>query len=214
MQFIGAHFFAMLVSASFSIVLAQPAQLKWKLDAPARMLPGVTASDSVWVFTPMAPGWHVTTGPGVLLYDGRSANGQYSIDAQMHLFPNPPAEGFGIFVGGANMDAATNDYLLFQIRRDAQYRISHQAGATLRVLSDWRADTAILAHTGGEAVIANRIRVTVSPDSVIMYVNLKRVTALPRAGIRTDGMFGLRIGRGINMHVTNLDHIIHLAPIR
>lgn len=195
---------------------AQPANMRWKLDAPARLASGdQPVADSTWRFEPMAPGWHVTAGPGVLLYDPtQGAEGQFSIESQMFLFPNPPDEGIGVFVGGRELESERSSCLLFLIRRDGQYSIAEQSGNVMRTIRAWTADTSIAPHPGGSEVILNRIRVGVTPDSVTLTINQKRVTAIPRAGLHVEGQFGIRIGARANVHVTTLDHTKHLAPMR
>ena len=41
-----------------------------------------------------------------------------------------------------------------------------------------------------------------------------KVAALARADVAPDGHFGLRIGRGVNIHVVRLDFTQQLAPPR
>lgn len=55
----------------------------------------------------MPPGWHVTTGPGALLFptDLRSVEGNDSLEAQVFLFPGKSAEEYSVFIGGSASDA-------------------------------------------------------------------------------------------------------------
>jgi hypothetical protein len=206
---------SLLVLASRAELGAQPATLHWRVDAPTGTRTGSgPVADSLWSFESMAPGWHVTTNRAVMLYDpSHSGTGQYSVDALIHLFPNPPEDGSGLFIGGTNFTGADPSYLLFSVRRDGSFRITEHTGRNERVLKGWTADTAIVAHPGGEEVKANRIRVMVRPDSVVMYVNSKPVAAVAKTGLQTTGVFGLRIAARTNVHVANLDFIRHLAPI-
>jgi hypothetical protein len=66
----------------------------------------------------------------------------------------------------------------------------------------------------GEETVANLVRVTVDRDSVHFHLNGERVAALGKAGLETDGRFGFRIGRDLNLHITNLDLTQRLAPPR
>jgi hypothetical protein len=211
----GTFRFLLALVAVPVIAQAQPATLKSRLDTPARQVSGFDGSDSTWSFAPMAPGWHVTTGPGVLLYDPlRMATGQYSVDTFVHLFPNPSAAGHGLFLGGQGIDGDSPSYWLFEIRRDGAYRIAQRSARNERVVRDWTPEASIIKHPGGDTTVANRIRVQVRPDSLVLILNTKVVGAVPNTGLPAGGVFGLRIGRGTNVHVTHLDYIQHLAPIR
>lgn len=60
----------------------------------------------------------------------------------------------------------------------------------------------------------NTLTVRAEADSVYFEGNGQRLTAWPRAELPVDGVFGLRAGRGVNLHVTNLDVTTRLAPPR
>lgn len=45
----------------------------------------------------MPPGWHITTGPGAVLYDpARVADGPFTLEAELFLFPGGNQDGFGV----------------------------------------------------------------------------------------------------------------------
>lgn len=59
-----------------------PAGWAWRTDTPAEPQRGGTGNVGTtrFEFTPMAPGWHVTTGPGAILYPtGASADGRAAV---------------------------------------------------------------------------------------------------------------------------------------
>jgi hypothetical protein len=100
------------VVATAQSPLATPTNWKWRQDAPAPLASGGTMAPGSWVFVQMPPGWHVTTGPGVLLDPTAQAeaDGHFSIEAEIFLFPGESAEEYGVFLGGKDVD----------IQRDAQ----------------------------------------------------------------------------------------------
>ena len=57
------------------------------------------------------------------------------------------------------------------------------------------------------AMKSDWIRLRVSDDA-----NAKTAATLPRAGAHTDGVVGLRIGAGLNLHVSAFDVTRRLAP--
>jgi hypothetical protein len=164
----------------------------------------------------MPPGWHVNPGPGLILYDPSvQASGLFSIDAIAHFFPSPGStEGVGLFFGGERLNTDAASYMVFLIRQDGRYQIAHRLGNETHVISPWKADTAVRVQSGN-APVANRLRVSVRPDSALFFVNERRVAALAVATqMVTSGGLGLRIGANANVHVTQLDLIRHLAPPR
>ena len=69
--------------------LSTPSDWKWRQDSPAPLAPGATLTPGSWVFVQMPPGWHITTGPGAILYPSAhgEAEGNFSVETEIHLFP-------------------------------------------------------------------------------------------------------------------------------
>ncbi|MDQ8153037.1 MAG: hypothetical protein P3B98_00120 [Gemmatimonadota bacterium] len=190
-----------------------PTGWQWRLDAPATLQNGSRApmTDSGWVFVDMAPGWHVTMGPGGFLFDGaNSAAGRFSVQAEMILFPSSRNEEFGLFVGGSGAPGSESA-TAFVVRRDGQAAVHAFQGGQRRVVSDWASYEGVkpLEANGNARTL---VRVLAEPDSVRFFVDGVRIGAWARGAMPVDGTFGFRIGRGANMHITNLDVTRRLAP--
>jgi hypothetical protein len=71
----------------------------------------------------------------------------------------------------------------------------------------------IKPHTGS-GVVTNRRRVGVTADTLRVFVNDSAIASVGITGVRTSGHFGFRIGDKVNLHLTILDYIRHLAPAR
>lgn len=194
---------------------APPAGWVWHHDAEARLASGEVrdARDSAWTFVRMPPGWHITTGPGSVLYHPEArASGRFALAAQIHLFKRPTEEGYGVFLGGRAMGTDSAAYVAVLLRRDGAVGVQSRSGASTTVVAPFTASPAIKPNPGDQIVL-NELRVDVGADSLRVFVNDSRVLAVARAGLETDGQFGFRVGRGLNLHVTTLDHTRHLAPV-
>lgn len=163
--------------------------------------------------TAMPPGWHMTTGPGALLFDPSfRASGRYTIDAEIFLFPGKSESGYGIFVGGQNLDGTSPRYLTFVIRRDGQAALQYTSGADIRSLLPWASAAAIRLESGKEEPVLNALSLAVGPDSIVASVNGQRVGAVSAATLDLQGTFGFRVGPDVNLHASKLDIRQHLAP--
>lgn len=186
------------------------------LDAPAR-LDTITASprfpDSLYQWTGMPPGWHITMGPGAQLFPpGRTADGRFRIESEVFLFPSSPEGEYGIVLGGRDLQDAGAAWTAFVVRGDGSAAIVRRAGGATTMLHGWTRHDAVRAHPGGDTVVRNVLRVTADADEVSFWANGLRVASLPRAQVPVDGQVGLRAGRGANLHVSTLDLLQHLAP--
>jgi len=160
-------------------------------------------SDTVRLVT-MPPGWHITTGPAIITWDPAwQASGTYRVEMESFLFPGERQEGFGLFVGGTELEGAGQTYLYVLLRKNGQLLVKRRQGAETPTLVPWTADPAIVPQTEGTA--KNVLAVDVAADSVRIFVNDQQVTALARAGLPTDGQVGLRVNHALNLHVTRVD---------
>jgi hypothetical protein len=187
-----------LVSApALAQELERPADWKLRFDRPA--------PDSAVYFVSMPPGWHITTGPAGILYDPSvTAKDEYRVRSEIFLFPGERREGFGIFVGGENLESDSQSYLYFLIRKDGRYLIKHRAGSETHVIVPWTAHEAIVKHEGGEETAKNELGIECGSEIVDFFVNGEKVNSLPRSQTNVDGIVGLRVNHSLNLHVTDL----------
>jgi hypothetical protein len=206
---------ATITSVSLAAQLKTPADWQWRQDAPAPLSPGSKMEAGSWVFVQMPPGWHITTGPGVLLYPAGhgDASGNFSIEADIFLFPGSSAEEYGLFLGGRDIDGSgTPAYLAFVLRADGQAAILRKSGGQTTALADWQPHDAILSRKEKDTA-KNVVRVDVDPVNVTMTVNGAKVLTMPRAGLETDGRIGFRVGKDVNLHISTLNVTRRLAPV-
>ena len=189
----------------------------WKTDAPAEPQPGGTGNVGTtrFEFTAMAPGWHVTMGPGGALFpQGARVEGRFALDAEMITFPDGAADAeVGLFVGGAGLDGMHASWTAFVVRTDGRVAVLRQEHGSARALLPW---TTVQGVGGRDSTgfATRRLSVSADPDSLRFFINGRQAGALARAGLAVDGAYGFRIGRGANLHITSLDVTQRLAPYR
>lgn len=205
----------LLTASAGARQLQTPTDWKWRTDAPARVTSESKMGPDMWHFVAMPPGWHITMGPGGLLYPtGRTASGNFTITTQIFLFPGTSQEEYGVFIGAAPFDATTTPpYLAFVARRDGQAAVLRRAASGFEAVVAWKANDAVMAHPGGDRTAANILSVEVGPTDVVFSANAKEIAKLPRAGLSTDGVFGFRVGKDLNLHISTLDVTHRLAPV-
>ena len=160
------------------------------------------------VFSSMAPGWHVTTGPAVILWNpATTAKGAYKAETNTHLFKpaSEHAEAFGLFVGGANLDAENEWYTYFMIRNDGQYLVKQRAGKETKDVIPWTKSPAIKLFDGKTESVANLLTIIAGPTTVDFLINGTKVASKPRADVTADGIVGLRVNHNLNLHVAKLE---------
>lgn len=165
------------------------------------------AEDSSLFFVSMEPGWHITSGPASLLVDpSHGVAGEFSLEAEVFLFPGQSDSGFGLVFGGAELGGRqAQSYFQFLLRRDGSYMIAHRAGPELHILTAWARHDAVIAAEGAEEPVLNTLLVAAGAEDIVFRINGEEVGRYPRGtGMGLDGLVGLRVGDDLNLHVRSL----------
>jgi hypothetical protein len=191
------------------------------------MVPSLTAQDEPpagWIvrtdggghgggefsFVDMPPGWHITTGPSGILYDpGKSASGPYTVEAEVFLFdPGSRNEAFGIFIGGQNLDGDAQAYTYFLIRRDGSVLVKRRDGEATSTVLDWTKNDAVVTWEekgADEATAKNVLGARVGGGEMAFLVNGVEVFRGSADGQHVNGVVGLRVNHGLNLHFSSLE---------
>jgi hypothetical protein len=204
-----------IVSQPVGAQLAPPPTWKWVTDRPAtNMSTSDKLPDSAFTFVQMPPGWHVTMGPGGVLYEPRYfAEGAYSLQSEIFHFPNSTNSEYGFAVGVREPGAPSARYVAFVLRGDGSVSAWERSADGTRSLAEWRRAEAVIPNDGKD-VIRNVVKLTVTGKEAVLRANGLEVLTIPLEGLSLDGQFGFRVGSGVNLHVTTLDVTQRLAPPR
>ena len=179
-------------------------------DAGAAHAAHMEQADDGLSFEVMEPGWHLTTGPSGIFYRHEfSAEGSYTLEAEIHLFdPGERRESFGVFFGGRALhDREAQRYGYFLVRRDGSYMIRERSGTEVSNVQGWTEHAAVPSwedREEGAMSIAYTLAVEVEGDEVVFRVNGEEVDRRPRNELALDGHFGLRVNHGLNLHVSRV----------
>ena len=159
-------------------------------------------------FAPMPPGWHITTGPAVILWRAEdAATGEFTASATLHQTKAPMhPEAYGVFVAGSNLDSATPEYMYFLVRGDGKYMVRHRAAnGDLHTIVDWTESAAV--HKQNEAGAAsNTLVVEGGPWGVRYKINGTQVAEWLKRDIpylNASGIVGLRVNHNLDVHVSD-----------
>ncbi len=203
----------LLGAAPLTAQLSPPPTWRWVTDRPAKQSSTPdTINDSTFTFVQMPPGWHMTMGPGGVLFDPRYfAGDSYTLESQIYHFPSSANEGYGLMVGGADLEGQAR-YVVFAMRGDGSVAAWEHAAGRDRMLAPWARADAVHPGVAGD-VIGNVLRLTVTPTEAVLKANGLDVLILPREGLELDGQFGFRVGPDVNLHATTLTLTSRLAPV-
>lgn len=187
---------------------AVPADWSVRLDkADANVVIGDDSESADIFFVNMVPGWHITTGPAAIFHhDGSTASGDYTAEAIIHLFnPGERREGFGLIIGGEDLDGENQAYDYFLIRNSGEFLIKRRRGEETENIQPWTASDHIVRYTDPEvSSVKNVLSVEVAGESVMFKINGETVAQYAKDAIKTDGKVGIRVNHALNLHVSDL----------
>ena len=202
--------FALALASSFATPLPaaqdfeRPDGWQVRFDEPG------ASEDQLEMFVSMPPGWHVTSGPAAIYWAPEmEASGNYRIEMEVFLFEPHQGmrEAFGFFAGGRDLDGDNIEYTYFLIRDGGEFIVKRREGADAPTIRPWTGHDAILgwADRGEGATAKNILAVEAAPDEVRFFVNDAQVSALPRAEVAMDGIYGFRVNHMLNLHISRLE---------
>lgn len=163
----------------------------------------------------MPPGWHITMGPGGLVYHPDYAGrGRFVAESEIFLFPDSSDEGIGIFVGGESLGEGDRPtYTALLLRKDGRASVSRQVKGAEATLVPWTPVAGVTPLAGKDAE-KHAYRIEVDTTQVTFSIDGNAIATLERGQVAPEGRFGYRIGHGVNIHVVRLDLTQRLAPPR
>jgi hypothetical protein len=180
---------------------SRPASWRVLVDAPGK--------DSAVTYSTMPPGWHVTTGPGALLFDPAWQLGTTGVvHAEIFLFPDSgPAEYGVFFVSSGDLRDAARHFTAVLLRRDGRVGIFRHTARGVDTVMAWTANAAIVGlDADAKDAVKNVMRVERSPAGASVSVNGATVATLPGGSVgASSGQAGLRVGEKMNLHVSKFE---------
>jgi hypothetical protein len=156
-------------------------------------------------FTTMEPGYHLTLGPASILYRaGDLAKGPFHTLATFHQMKKPRhPEGYGLFIGGKQLEGKNQTYTYFLVREDGAYLIKQRKGdSTSEVTKGWTPSSAVKkADAQGKATNLLEIDAKQDPTKVDFRVNGQSVYSAPAERMDLTGIVGLRVNHTLDVHI-------------
>lgn len=154
------------------------------------------------MFHAAADSFHIKTGPpGIFYHPEMNAAGAYQLRATFRqLSKGEHREGYGPFIGGADLDGAGQRYTYFLVRQDGKFLIKQRIGVNTKGVVDWTAHPAINMFRG-DGSMRNELAILVEEEIVRFLINGTEVSRHPRTELPTAGVYGLRVNHQLNIEI-------------
>jgi hypothetical protein len=156
-------------------------------------------------FVQAGSGFHATNPQAAVFWNpANTASGTYTLKGTFTLLkPSGHTNYYGLVFGGGDLEGAGQKYTYFLVAQDGTWLVKKREGeATQDVVAKTASDAVKKPDASGKSV--NALEVRVGADKVDYVVNGTVVQSAPKAGVKTDGTYGIRVNHLLDVQVDGL----------
>jgi len=152
-------------------------------------------------FTTTATGFHAVNPQAAVYWDpANTATGNYSVKGTFTLVrPSSHTNYYGLVFGGSDLGGAQQSYLYFMVAQDGSWLLKRRDGTATPDVA--RGTNAAVKRPDAQGKSVNALEVRVSGDKTEYLVNNTIVHTMPKAGVKTDGLYGIRVNHALEVQV-------------
>jgi hypothetical protein len=156
-------------------------------------------------FVTSGSGFHATTPQAAVFWNpANSASGNYSLKGTFTLMkPSGHTNYYGLVFGGSDLEAAGQSYLYFLVAQDGTWLVKQRQGDSTKDVAPKATNDAV-KKPDASGKSTNALEVRVMADKVDYLVNGTTVHSTPKTGLKTDGIYGVRINHQLDVQVDGL----------
>ena len=191
-----------LIAALAAAAMAQ-APKGWKM----RVDHSASASDPDGTgnitFVMSGSGFHATN-PAAAVYwnPANTATGKYTLKGTFTLMkPSGHVNYYGLVFGGSGMEGADQAYTYFLVAQNGTWLVKKMNGASAAGVLPKTPNDAVKKPDETTGKSTNALEVRVGADNVDFVVNGTVVKSMPKADVKTDGIYGIRVNHLLEVQV-------------
>jgi hypothetical protein len=156
-------------------------------------------------FTQMGSTLHAVNPQAAVYWNpANTASGTYTIKGTFTLLkPSGHTNYYGLVFGGSNLDGAAQSYTYFLVAQDGTWLVKKREGEVASDVLPKMASNAV-KKPGADGKSVNALEVRVGPDKIDYVVNGTVVQSAPKTGVKTDGIYGIRVNHLLEVSVDGL----------
>jgi hypothetical protein len=132
-----------------------------------------------------------------------TASGNYTLKGTFTLMkPSGHTNYYGLVFGGGDLEGAGQNYTYFMVAQDGTWLVKKRAGEATSDVAKAPNAAVKKPDAGGKSV--NALEVRVGADKIDYVVNGTVVQSTPKTGVKTDGVYGIRVNHLLEVQVDGL----------
>jgi hypothetical protein len=195
---------AALVMALAAPLLAQ-APKGWKMRVDRSSSASDPDAPGTIKFMQMGSTLHAITPQAAVFWNpSNTASGAYTLKGNFTLMkPSGHTNYYGLVFGGSNLEGANQSYTYFLVAQDGTWLVKKREGdAASDVIA--KTPNAAVKKPGADGKSTNALEVRVGADKIDYVVNGTVVQSTPKTGVKTDGIYGVRVNHLLEVQIDGL----------
>jgi hypothetical protein len=154
-------------------------------------------------FVTMGTGFHATNPAAAVFWNtANMVTGNYTLKGTFTLQkPSGHTNFYGLVFGGQGLEGAGQNYTYFLVAQDGTWLIKKREGDASTQNVAPKTPNAAVKKPDESGKSTNALEVRVGADKVDYVVNGTVVHTMPKAGLKTDGIYGIRVNHLLEVHV-------------
>jgi hypothetical protein len=196
-----------IVSAALAVIavaaLSAQAPKGWMVRADSSTSASDPDGAGAIKFTTMGSGFHAVNPQAAVYWNpANTATGSYTVKGTFTLLkPSGHTNYYGIVFGGSDLDKATQAYTYFLVAQDGSWLIKKRAGDANTSNVQAKTMNDAVKKPGADGKSTNALEVRVGADKVDFVVNGTVVHSMPKSGVKTDGIYGIRVNHLLDVQI-------------
>jgi hypothetical protein len=198
------HFAA--IALAIAVPLAAQAPKGWKLRADRSASAQDPDAPGPIRFETAGSGFKATN-PAAAVYwnPANTATGNYTLKGTFTLLkPSGHANYYGLVFGGSDLEGPQQQYLYFVVAQNGMFLIKRRNGDAATENIQARTAHEAIKKPGDDGKSVNALEVRVGADKVDYVINGTVVHSTPKAGLKTDGIWGARVNHQLEVQIDGL----------
>jgi hypothetical protein len=182
--------------------LAAQAPKGWKMRVDKSTAASDPDAPGEIKFVTMGSGFHATNPQAAVYWNpANTASGSYTLKGTFTLMkPSGHTNYYGLVFGGSGLEGAQQSYLYFVVAQDGTWLIKRREGETASTVMAKTPNDAV-KKPGADGKSTNALEVRVAADKIDFVVNGTVVNSMPKGGLKTDGIYGIRVNHLLEVHI-------------
>ena len=157
-------------------------------------------------FVTSGAGFHATNPQAAVYWNpANTAAGAYTLKGTFTLMkPSGHTNYYGLIFGGSDLEGPQQKYLYFVVAQNGTWLIKRRDGDASTDTVAPKTPSDAVKKPDGSGKSTNALEVRVGADKIDFVVNGQVVHSMPKNGLKTDGIYGIRINHLLEVQVDGL----------